>query len=204
MRNFLLFALDADGNTNVALLVVALDHNAYIRPVAVLLYAGIMISVNVFRNPIQHIAQESILIIIPGGDGDDPVISQRLRIELERSCIAENLILERLIQSSFSHFAELCVIGRLDALLLTDLGQYFLLFGWAATTAAGRQQGRAITPTRSRAANFFSFFIVKRLLSFQDFVALSHFSAVFSHYRTGVVLALFYPTAVGFVNREDA
>ena len=98
MRNFLLFALDADGNTNVALLVVALDHNAYIRPVAVLLYAGIMISVNVFRNPIQHIAQESILIIIPGGDGDDPVISQRLRIELERSCIAENFILERLIQ----------------------------------------------------------------------------------------------------------
>jgi len=39
-----------------------------------------------------------------------------------------------------------------------------------------------------------------RLLSFQDFVDLSHFSAVFSHYRTGVVLALFYPTAVGFVN----
>lgn len=30
VRNFLLFALDADGNTNVALLVVALDHNAYI------------------------------------------------------------------------------------------------------------------------------------------------------------------------------
>lgn len=91
MRNFLLFALDADGNTNVALLVVALNHNAYIRPVAVLLYAGIMISVNVIRNLIQHIAQESIL--------------------------------------------------------------------------------------------------VKRLLSFQDFVDLSHFSAVFSHYRTGVVLA---------------
>jgi len=43
-----------------------------------------------------------------------------------------------------------------------------------------------------------------RLLSFQDFVDLSHFSAVFSHYRTGVVLALLYPTVVGFVNREDA
>ena len=54
--------------------------------------------------------------------------------------------------------------------------------------------------TERRAANFFSFFIVKRLLSFQDFVDLSHFSAVFSHYRTGVVLALLYPTAVGFVN----
>ena len=45
MRNFLLFALDADGYTNVALLVVALNHNAYIRPVAVLLYAGIIILV---------------------------------------------------------------------------------------------------------------------------------------------------------------
>lgn len=191
MRNFLLFALDADGNTNVALLVVALDHNAYIRPVAVLLYAGIMISVNVMRDLIQHIAQESVLIVIPGGDGDDQITFQRIRMELERSCVAEDieLSIEIFIQISFSHFAELCVIGRLDALLLTDLGQYFLLFGWAAATAAGRQQGRAITPTRSRAANFFSFFIVKRLLSFQDFVDLSHFSAVFPHYRTGVVLA---------------
>lgn len=191
MRNFLLFALDADGNTNVALLVVALDHNAYIRPVAVLLYAGIMISVNVMRDLIQHIAQESVLIVIPGGDGDDQITFQRIRMELERSCMAEDieLSIEIFIQISFSHFAELCVIGRLDALLLTDLGQYFLLFGWAAATAAGRQQARAITPTRSRAANFFSFFIVKRLLSFQDFVDLSHFSAVFPHYRTGVVLA---------------
>ena len=57
VRNFLLFDLDADGNTNVALLIVALDHNAYIRPVAVLLHAGIMIFVNIIRNPIQHIAQ---------------------------------------------------------------------------------------------------------------------------------------------------
>ena len=191
MRNFLLFALDADGNTNVALLVVALDHNAYIRPVAVLLYAGIMISVNVFRNPIQHIAQESILIIIPGGDGDDQITFQRTRMELERSCMAEDieLSIEIFIQISFSHFAELCVIGRLDALLLTDLGQYFLLFGWAATTAAGRQQGQSHHTHQKQGSKFLQLFIVKRLLSFQDFVDLSHFSAVFSHYRTGVVLA---------------
>ena len=117
MRNFLLFALDADGNTNVALLVVALDHNAYIRPVAVLLYAGIMISVNVMRDLIQHIAQESVLIVIPGGDGDDQITFQRIRMEIERSCMAEDLELsiEIFIQISFSHFAELCVIGRLDA-----------------------------------------------------------------------------------------
>ena len=91
MRNFLLFALDADGNTNVALLVVALNHNAYIRPVAVLLYVDFMISVNVIRNLIQHSVQKGILIIIPGGDGNDPVISHLFRMEFERCQVASNL-----------------------------------------------------------------------------------------------------------------
>ena len=118
MRNFLLSALDADGNTNVALLVVALNHNAYIRPVAVLLYAGIIILVII--NLIQHIAQESILIIISGGDGDDQITFQPIRMEIERSCISEELelsikILAIIVQVPFSHFAELCVIGHLDA-----------------------------------------------------------------------------------------
>ena len=54
-RNFLLSALDADGNTNVALLVVALDHNAYIRPVAVLLHTGINIGVDIFRDSSHYI-----------------------------------------------------------------------------------------------------------------------------------------------------
>lgn len=196
----LVVVLNADGDANVALLVITLDHHAYIRPDAILTHVAADIRFNILRDISQNRAQERILIVVPGSNGDSQIISYWICIEPVRSCIAENFILERLIQSLFSHCAELCVIGRLDALLLTDLGQYFLLFGWAAATAAGRQQGRAITPTRSRAANFFSFFIVKRLLSFQDFVDLSHFSAVFSHYRTGVVLALFYPTAVGFVN----
>ena len=60
MRNFLLFALDADGYTNVALLIVALDHNAYIRPVAVLLHAGIVLSINIIRDFIQHSVQKGI------------------------------------------------------------------------------------------------------------------------------------------------
>lgn len=85
MRNFLLFALDADGNTNVALLVVALDHNAYIRPVAVLVHRDTIIRVNMLRDFLQHSVQKSILIIIPGGDGNDPVISHLFRMEIERS-----------------------------------------------------------------------------------------------------------------------
>ena len=46
----LVVVLNADGNTNVALLVVTLDHNAYIRPVAVLLHTGINIGVDIFRD----------------------------------------------------------------------------------------------------------------------------------------------------------
>lgn len=114
-------------------------------------------------------------------------------MEIERCQVASNLeirikILAILVQVPFSHCAELCVIGRLDALLLTDLGQYFLLFGWPPPPPQAVSRARAITPTRSRAANFFSFFIVKRLLSFQDFVDLS-LQCCFPHYRTGVVLA---------------
>ena len=112
MRNFLLFALDADGNTNVALLVVALNHNAYIRPVAVLLYAGIIILVII--NLIQHIAQESILIIISGGDGDDQITFQPIRMEIERSCIAElSAIFKRLYEDS--------VTGRISDERFTEL-----------------------------------------------------------------------------------
>ena len=59
-EKFLLIdVLDADGNTNVALLVVALDHNAYIRPVAVLVHRDIMIRVNMLRDLLQYRVQKA-------------------------------------------------------------------------------------------------------------------------------------------------
>lgn len=62
-EKFLLIdVLDADGNTNVALLVVALDHNAYIRPVAVLVHRDIMIRVNMLRDLLQYRVQKGVLI----------------------------------------------------------------------------------------------------------------------------------------------
>ena len=115
------------------------------------------------RDFLQHSVQKSILIVIPGGDGNDPVISHLFRMEIERCQVASNLeirikILAILVQVPFSHCAELFVIGRLDALLLTDLGQYFLLFGWAAATAAGRQQGQSHHTHQKQGSKFLQLF----------------------------------------------
>ena len=52
--------INTDGKTNIALLIVALDHNTYIRPVAVLLHAGIVLSINIIRDFIQHSVQKGI------------------------------------------------------------------------------------------------------------------------------------------------
>ena len=57
-----------------------------------------MIGVNVLRDPLQHITQKGVLIVVPCDHGDDQIISNRLRIELDRTHIAK--ILELCIELS--------------------------------------------------------------------------------------------------------
>lgn len=74
-RFLLVVVLNADGDANVALLVVALDHHAYIRPDAILTHVAVDIRFNIPRDISQNRAQERILIVVPGSNGNSQIIS---------------------------------------------------------------------------------------------------------------------------------
>ena len=57
-RFLLVVVLNTDGDANVALLVVALDHHAYIRPDAILTHVAVDIRFNIPRDISQNRAQE--------------------------------------------------------------------------------------------------------------------------------------------------
>lgn len=55
--------LDTDRQADVALLAVGQDHNAYLRPSALLVHVGIDIRIDVLRDRIQQAAQKGIAVI---------------------------------------------------------------------------------------------------------------------------------------------
>ena len=80
-RFLLVVVLNADGDANVVLLVIALDHHAYIRPDAILTHVAADIRFNIQRDISQNRAQERILIVVPGSNGDSQIISYSILIE---------------------------------------------------------------------------------------------------------------------------
>ena len=66
--------LDTDRQADVALLAVGQDHNAYLRPSALLVHVGIDIRIDVLRDRIQQAAQKGIAVNVVHGNRDGQIL----------------------------------------------------------------------------------------------------------------------------------
>ena len=111
-----------------------------------------MIRVNMLRDLLQYRVQKGVLIVIPGGDGDDQIISHVICMELERRQITSNLefrikILAIHVQVPLRYCTKAFIVRHNSiAVVFFDQTDYFIflsLFGShaiTATAAAGGEQ----------------------------------------------------------------